>query len=195
MIFGGTVAAPYVQLEQADNPLDVVELYSAWIEWIHADFLTRANYPAAMRPVGGDAKTTTTAVGKVVFWQPAWSLRLWEGDQDLEVVGELYPEGGVGSVFQPTTGEFTAIVRMRTPQSSELVSVNMGSGLDAAQAAALTNINTLVQAFYRFQGYDASNPVVLTRDTQSRIVEVSAGTGHVVNVTHGATTETWERET
>lgn len=193
MIFGGTIAAPYCQLEESDNPLDVVGLYSAWIDWIHADLLAHAAYPAAMRQLGGDPKTPTTAVGKVVFWQPEWELRLWEGDQDLEVVGELYAEGGVGSVFQPTVGGYTAIVRMRTPQSSELVSVNMGSGLDAEQAAQLAAINLAVQAAYRFQGYDAAHPVTINRDALARITEVDAGTGHVLDVTRSGSTETWRR--
>jgi hypothetical protein len=161
--FTGSIAAPVIRLEQSDSPLDVVALYTSWIDWVHEDFAAHAMFPAAFRPVGGDAKTATTAVGKVVFLQPPWSLRLWEGDQELTVVGELYPEGGVGTVFRPTDGDYTAIVQLQTPSYSELLSVNTGSGLDAAQAQQLTDTNARALELYRLMGLDPSNPVVLSQ--------------------------------
>ncbi len=187
MIFGGTITAPTIQLEQADNPLNVVELYSNWIDWGRADFSERGKYPIAFRPVGGDPKTATTSVGKVVFLQPPWTLLLWEGDQELVVQGELYPEGGVGSVFSPTIGDYTALVLLQTPSYSELISVNTGSGLSTEQAQQLSDVDARALLLYRLMGLDPTNPVIVSSEGAGVLRVLIGALGSLLNQTYTET--------
>jgi hypothetical protein len=90
--------------------LDVVELWSRWIDWL----LTGDNskYLPAMRSVGGDPLSETKDLGTTFFMTNGWRIRPQEADHWLTVNGNLYTDPSGYSPFVATLGSYTVTIAM-----------------------------------------------------------------------------------
>ena len=95
----------------AENELDVIEIYSEWKEWLATN--SNAAYPPAFETVGGDPISPTQDLGTTYFLINGWKIRPAELDHKLILVGNIFPEGGEGSVFVSTLGAFTVNTETR----------------------------------------------------------------------------------
>lgn len=77
------------------------DLYSSWKEWMVLRDYTK--FPQAMRSVGGDPTVGVDALGATFFLMNGWKIRTWEGDHELNMIGNLYSDDGsnpmVGTLF------------------------------------------------------------------------------------------------
>lgn len=86
-----------IQIVDGVTSIDVQEdLYSAWKEWVL--LYDNAKWDSALRSVGGDPISDTESLGDTYFLTNGWRIRPWVGDYSLDIVGNLYVEGGGESV-------------------------------------------------------------------------------------------------
>jgi hypothetical protein len=93
------------------------DVYSDWKEW--GQLWDNAKYPAALRTVGGDPTIGEQSLGATFFLINGWRMKTWEGDHILNVVGNLYVEGG-GEPFVSTHG-YTIQVNMAVSNLTEII--------------------------------------------------------------------------
>lgn len=96
--------------------LDVkVDLYSdAKEDWKSDATLNKLRFP--FRTIGGDPLGGGRFAGAYFFLQNdnGWRLRPYEGDHELTLVGNFYPEDSAQGIIVPTVGDFTVLVRLET---------------------------------------------------------------------------------
>lgn len=122
------------------------EIYSAWKEWSQVD--DNLKFLAAMRAVGGDPTVGSSFLGSTFFLINGWRIRTWEGDQNLQLNGNLFVDGG-GNPFVPTLDPHNILI---TTQRSNLVDLLIVSGSNGGASGSftdsdrslLTNISTIV---------------------------------------------------
>jgi hypothetical protein len=111
--------------------LDVqYDVYSAWKRWWYSD-VDNTKYLPALRTVGGDELGGGKSLGATFFLINGWKLRPPEEDCTLQVIGNLYDDGG-GSVFVKTVGNYNAMVVMQVSNltDSQVVESELSKNLD-----------------------------------------------------------------
>jgi len=93
-----------------DNVLDVTEIYSEWKEWVALS--DNAKFRSAFSSVGGDPVSPTQSLGTTFFLTNGWRIRPAESNHSLELVGNLFVEGGLGDPFVSTSGAFNVRTRI-----------------------------------------------------------------------------------
>lgn len=136
MIFDGT--NKIIELEASDGAsVNVIDIYSRWKDWMLEG---NAQYFQAMSAVGGDPITVILSLGGTFFMENDWKIRPYEGNQELEIVGNLYTRDGSNPVI-PTVGAYRVLVTTRVSNLIDAVATG-GSSLTAADvwtyAKALT---------------------------------------------------------
>lgn len=116
-----------------DNVLNVVEVYSEWKDWLLADPV-RLRYPAAFRFVGGDPTSPTANLGSTFFIMNNWRIRPAERNHRLEIVGNLYADGGVDDPIVSTLGGYNVRAVMRVSNLTDVI-LSSASNPTAAQIA------------------------------------------------------------
>lgn len=99
------------------------DIYSAWKRWLHLSTISAsggygvgpsaAPAPAflqALRTIGGDPTVVGQYVSPYYFLMNDWKIRPYEGSHHLTIDGNLYVDGGVGSPFVETNGDFNVLV-------------------------------------------------------------------------------------
>jgi hypothetical protein len=92
-----------------------VDLYSdAKEDWASDATLNKLRLP--FRTIGGDPLGGGLTAGAYFFLQNqnGWRLRPYEGDHELRIVGNFYPEDAGSPVIVPTLGDYTVLVRLET---------------------------------------------------------------------------------
>lgn len=118
----------YIVINNGITSLSVQEdIYSAWKEWVIQ--LDHAKYDQAMTAIGGDPITETTAVGITYFLENGWRIKMWEGNFDLAVDGNLYTREPGQSPYVAPDGNYAVSV---TTNRSNLVDI-------VTSSAAITN--------------------------------------------------------
>lgn len=120
-----------------DNSLDLVEIYSEWKEW--QSLSDNAKYPPAFRYVGADPISDVQNLGTTFFISGGWRIKPAELDHELELVGNIYIDGGGTKVTVPTTGAYTVQVTTRV---SNLVDSSVAR-LDLSQLQEAIYIDTV----------------------------------------------------
>ena len=137
-----------------------VDLYSDWKEWAQAANGANLKFLQAFRTVGGDTIGAGLDVGDYyfIFNDNGWRVRSWEGDHELIVNGNLYPEDSTNPIFSQTSGPYTVPIFLERSQLTQTAEVSVGSGLDAEQNEKLHEIWTL-------QALNSAASVVTTQST------------------------------
>lgn len=86
---------------------DVKEIYSEWKQWVLLSDNTK--YLQAFRNVGGDPLPGSKALGATYFLLNDWKIRPFEGNQTLNINGNLYCEDG-SSPYVSTLGNWSVFV-------------------------------------------------------------------------------------
>ncbi len=170
----------------ADNELNADEIYSEWKDWQLAASQNMGHLPA-FRVVGGDPRSPTANLG-TTFFLDTWKIRPAEHSHKLTVVGNMFTEGGVGSIFVPTLGAFTV--------HTETVVTDLISGLAAlfalveAQGSQQLADAVKLAEVYKSLALDSTDKFTKT-PTEFR----SASGDIVIAITgDGETTSTGERQ-
>ena len=87
-----------------------IDIYSAWKEW--KALRDNAKFEQAMRNVGGDPLPGDDQLGATFFLTNGWRARTWNGDHQLNVVGNLFTEEGEPP-FIPVEGPHTILINQR----------------------------------------------------------------------------------
>jgi hypothetical protein len=107
--------------DTGDINITVDEIYSRWKDWVF-DY---PQYEAAFRFVGGDPTVGLDSLGVTYFIINGWKFKPYEGNHVLDIVGNLYQEGG-GNPYLTTTG-YTIVIRQNVSNIVEIKSVTTES--------------------------------------------------------------------
>lgn len=109
------------------------ELYSRSADWLALS--DNAKYGAVFRQVGGDDLGGGLSIPPYFFLQGAWRVRPMESNHTLDLVGNLFVEGG-GDPVVSTLGDYRVLVKNTVPVQAQGISTSGGSGPSAAAIAA-----------------------------------------------------------
>ena len=109
------------------------ELYSRSADWLAQS--DNAKYGAVFRQVGGDDLGGGLSIPPYFFLQGAWRVRPMESNHTLDLVGNLFVEGG-GDPVVSTLGDFRVLVKNTVPVQAQGISTSGSSGPSAAAIAA-----------------------------------------------------------
>lgn len=109
------------------------ELYSRSADWLALS--DNAKYGAVFRQVGGDDLGGGLSIPPYFFLQGAWRVRPMESNHTLDLVGNLFVEGG-GDPVVSTLGDFRVLVKNTVPVQAQGISTSGSSGPSAAAIAA-----------------------------------------------------------
>lgn len=96
------------------------DIYSAWKEWKVQ--LDNSKYLQAMSAIGGDPITDTTSVGITYFLENGWRIKMWEGDFDLGVDGNIYTREPGQSPYIPPDGDWSVSINGNRSNLVDIVS-------------------------------------------------------------------------
>ena len=89
--------------------LDVqYDIYSDWKRWV-VENEYNMRFPIAIRTVGGDNLVDGKTLGATFFLMNGWKIRPPEENGNLNVIGNLYDDGG-GAVFVNTLGSYNSMI-------------------------------------------------------------------------------------
>ena len=95
----------WIVINNGVTELDVREdVYSAWKEWL--EVRDNAKYDQAITAIGGEPITATQSVGITYFLENGWRIKMWEGNFNLTVNGNLYTREPGESPYLPPEGDY-----------------------------------------------------------------------------------------
>lgn len=106
-------------------------IWSEWVAW-HANNRT---WPLALRQTGRDAVGGGRYSPNYFFLMNGWRLRPMEANHDLEITGNIVPDGG-GTPVVRTLGPYQVNVGYVVPERAQGISTTGASGPSAAEIAA-----------------------------------------------------------
>lgn len=107
------------------------QIWSAWVDW-HAD---NQQWPIAFQLVGGIALGGGLFIPPYFFLLSGWRVRPMEASHTLDLVGNLFVDGG-GDPVVSTLGDFRVLVKNTVPVQAQGISTSGGTGPTAAEIAA-----------------------------------------------------------
>ena len=124
-------AAKRIILDSAS--VTATELYSRSADWLALS--DNAKYGAVFRQVGGDDLGGGLSIPPYFFLQGAWRVRPMESNHTLDLVGNLFVEGG-GDPVVSTLGDFRVLVKNTVPVQAQGIATSGTTGPTAAAIAA-----------------------------------------------------------
>lgn len=128
-------AAKRIILDSAS--VSATEIYSRSCDWLAIS--DNAKYNAVFRQVGGDDLGGGLSIPPYFFLQGAWRIRPMEGNHTLDLVGNLFVEGG-GDPVVSTLGDFRVLVKNTVPVQAQGISTSGGSGPSLADIAEAVKV-------------------------------------------------------
>jgi hypothetical protein len=113
--------------------VSATELYSRSADWLALS--DNAKYGAVFRQVGGDDLGGGLSIPPYFFLQGAWRVRPMEANQTLDLVGNIFVEGG-GDPVVSTLGDYRVLVKNTVPVQAQGISTSGSTGPTAAEIAA-----------------------------------------------------------
>lgn len=173
-----------IKISEGVTQLDVQrDIYSAWKEWVAilgAGDLhpLNANWPQAMRSVGGDPISGVQSLGATFFLMNGWRIQPAPGRYRLQVNGNLYTEEGADP-FIPAEGTGNAItINLNTSNLIDLINAGFGQ----LQA-------TLLDELHRIHGLNRDTPLVVSTTQRtaggdiSQTISTAGGQNDPVTIT------------
>ncbi len=116
-----------------DQPtVTAVEIYSRWVDWAASG--DNLKYGMVVRQVGGDELGGGISIPPYFFLQGDWRVRPMEASHYLDVVGNLFVEGG-GSPIVSTLGNFNVLGTRIVPVQAQGYSTSGAGSLTSAEIA------------------------------------------------------------
>ena len=108
-------------------------VYVAWVDWVATS--DNAKYLPAFSAVGGDALGGGLFIPPYYFLLNGWRVRPMEASHTLDLVGNLFVDGG-GDPVVSTLGDFRVLVKNTVPVQAQGIATSGSTGPTAAQIAA-----------------------------------------------------------
>ena len=109
------------------------ELYSRSCDWLALS--DNAKYGAVFRQVGGDDLGGGLSIPPYFFLQGQWRVRPMEANHTLNLIGNIFVEGG-GDPVVSTLGDYRVLVKNTVPVQAQGISTSGSTGPRAADIAA-----------------------------------------------------------
>ena len=141
--FDGT--ARLIIINTGITELSAQDIYSWWKQWVQEeaeDIDQNAEWLPAFRTIGGDPLGPGVDVSAYYFLTNGWRIRPYEADHQLIITGNIYVEGGVGSIVVPTLGNYNVLVTTQVSPQSQRVSVGIGTPDEVQQAVWGQDLST-----------------------------------------------------
>ena len=144
--FDGT--ARLIIVNTGITELSAADIYSWWKQWVQtilpSDTLNPGNaeWLPAFSTIGGDPVSPGVEVSAYFFLTNGWRIRPYEGEHRLLINGNIYVEGGVGSIVVPTLGNYNVLVTTQVSPQSQRVSAGVGSADEVQQAVWGQDLST-----------------------------------------------------
>jgi len=117
----------YIVVNHGVTNLSVQEdIYSAWKEW--GLQLDNSKYEQALTAIGGDPITGTTKVGVTYFLENGWRIKMWEGNHELVVDGNLYTREPGEDPYIAPDGAYSVSVSSTRSNLVDIVSAQASLG-------------------------------------------------------------------
>jgi len=137
MIFNGD--DKLIILEVSDGTsVRVEDIYASWKEWVLEG---NTQYLQAMSSIGGDPITDIINLGATFFLENGWKIRPYEGDQNLEIIGNIYTRDSSNPIV-PTLGSYRVLVTTRVSNLIDTVSTG-GSSISVSDIWAYNKALTV----------------------------------------------------
>ena len=107
------------------------QIWSAWVDW-HA---ANQQWPIAFQLVGGISLGGGLFIPPYFFLLSGWRVRPMEASHTLDLVGNLFVDGG-GDPVVSTLGVYQVLVKSVVPVQAQGISTSGGSGASAADVWA-----------------------------------------------------------
>lgn len=120
-------AAKRIILDSAE--VSATELYSRSADWLALS--DNAKYGAVFRQVGGDDLGGGLSIPPYFFLQGAWRVRPMESNHTLDLVGNLFVEGG-GDPVVSTLGDYRVLVKNTVPVQAQGITTSGSTGPSVA---------------------------------------------------------------
>ena len=111
--------------------VSVAQIWSAWVDW-HA---ANQQWPIAFQLVGGISLGGGLFIPPYFFLLSGWRVRPMEASHTLDLVGNLFVDGG-GDPVVSTLGVYQVLVKSVVPVQAQGISTSGGSGASAADVWA-----------------------------------------------------------
>jgi len=100
------------------------DIYSDWKEWM----LVRENgkYALALSAIGGDPITDASNVGITYFLENGWRIKMWEGDHQLSVAGNLFTREPGEDPYIETEGNYKVTIATVRSNLVDLITPDVG---------------------------------------------------------------------
>ena len=109
------------------------EVYSRWVDWAAAS--DNSKYGEVISHVGGTDLGSGLFIPNYLFLNNSWKVRPMEANHLLNIVGNLFVNGGGSPVVQ-TLGNYNVSVQYTVPvQAQAMVTSGTGSSLTPQQIA------------------------------------------------------------
>ena len=128
--------------------VSAVELYSRSCDWLALS--DNAKYGAIFRQVGGDDLGSGLYIPPYLFLQGDWRVRPMEANHDLDIIGNLFVEGG-GIPVVKTLGNYQVNVKYTVPVQAQAFAT-AGSNLSQ------TDIDNIVSTIWNSMKVDSGIP-------------------------------------
>jgi len=133
--FDGT--ARLIIVNTGITELSSKDIYSWWKQWVltpESDGDHNAEWLPAFSTTGGDPVSPGVDISAYYFLINNWRLRPQESEHSLLINGNLYVEGGVGSVVVPTLGDYNVLVTSQVSPQSQAVDTGVGTVEEVSDA-------------------------------------------------------------
>jgi len=133
--FDGT--ARLIIVNTGITELSAGHIYSWWKEWVQTpepDGDHNAEWLPAFRTAGGDPVGPGVDVSAYYFLINGWKIRPYEAEHQLVITGNIYVDGGVGSIVVPTIGNYNVLVTTQVSPQSQRVTAGVGTPQEVSDA-------------------------------------------------------------
>ncbi len=109
------------------------DIFSRWEDWAATG--DNAKYGMVFRQVGSDDLGGGLSIPPYYFLQGAWRVRPMETNHTLDLVGNLFVEGG-GDPVVSTLGNYRVLVKNTVPVQAQGISTSGSTGPTVAEIVA-----------------------------------------------------------
>jgi hypothetical protein len=113
------------------------EIFSRWEDWVVLS--DNAKYPPAFRHAGGDDLGGGLSIPNYMFLINSWRVRPMEANHTLDLVGNLFVDGG-GDPVVSTLGDFRVLVKNTVAVQAQGITTSGSTGPTAAEIAAQVRV-------------------------------------------------------
>mgnify|MGYP006899561135 CR=1 FL=1 len=159
----------YLHADTVNNPVHPIDIYKEMRTLRRTDETLR-NFDVFLAAKGNDPKGSGKFTERYVICKNGTRIIPYDTSHELTVTGTIITDDGQEGIAcfdrNPLTASTIVDVNYVPPQV-EVITVSSGSGLDAAQDAKLTAVNSLITELHRRMDMDAANPNTYSDDASN----------------------------